>query len=191
LLSTCNLAAGPLVAVAAGIYLITDIASVQHASILWFPSKTKYLRFIFLEFGVLCLLLPYKLRDGIEPYNFATAIVVLLVLPFFRFGVAGHDLTMRGSIPALAVIMFAVVDGWARPLRILRPNILVTVVLLIGTVTPASEIARALLWPRWEPRLDRSVYDATGGNAPSYMAKLTPDSLIGHLLRQPTIAITP
>ena len=152
------------------------------------PQVLIYFTFLLLEFLVLCYLLVRNFKDGIEPLYFAMAVAVLFALPLFKFG-PDNDLVMRGSIPALAAVMFAVVDGWARPVRLLKPNVLVTLVLLIGAVTPTSEIARALLWPNWQPRLDRSVYDVTRGASPNYLAELRPGSLAAMVLRQPQSAI--
>ncbi len=193
LFSACNLIAGPPVAAATAIYMTiaaNTIGSADVSALSLLPQAFIYLTFLLLEFLILCYLLVRDLRDGIDPLYFATAVVVLIVLPLFRFG-PGNDIVMRGSIPALAAVMFAAADGWARPARILKPNVLVTLVLLIGALTPASEIARAILWPNWQPRLARSVYDVTGGASPNYLAELRPGSLAAALLRAPTVAAGP
>ena len=193
LLSAPNLLAGPVVAAGAAIYVTIaakSIAGHDFGPLPWWPQAVIYCQFVLIEFLALCLLLARDLKDGIEPFYFGTAVAVLLVLPLFKFG-PNNDLVMRASIPALAAVMFAVVDGWARPVRILAPNALVTILLAIGALTPASEIARALFWPNWEPRLDRSVDDATGGSSPNYLAELKPGSLAATLLRAPVIATGP
>jgi hypothetical protein len=149
-----------------------------------------YFTFILIEFAVLCYLLVRNFKDGIEPLFFGVAVAVLMVLPLFKYG-PNNDLVMRGSIPALAAVMFAVVDGWARPVRLLKPNVLLTIVLLIGADTAVSEIARALLWPNWEPRLNRSLYDEAGAGSTNYLAQLRPGSLAAMVLRQPEPPATP
>jgi hypothetical protein len=190
LFSICNLVAGPLVAGGSAIYLTIATGSIPSGNgpaVPWQAWIFIYLTFLLVEFLLLSYLLVRDFRDGIEPLYFGVAIAVLILLPNFSFG-PGNDIVMRGSIPALAAVMFAVVDGWARPARLLRPNFLLTLLLLIGAVTPASEIARALLWPRWEPRLDRSVYEAAGGASANYLAVLEPCSLAARLLRAPVVA---
>jgi hypothetical protein len=193
LFSVCNLAAGPLVAAGTVIYVTIAAATIAGPGpgpLPLLPQVLIYFTFLLLEFLVLCYLLVRDFKDGIEPLFFGVAVAVLIVLPLFRYG-SNNDLVMRSSIPALAAVMFAVVDGWARPVRLLKPNTLLTIVLLIGAVTPVSEIARALLWPRWQPRLDRSVYDETGGGSPNYLAELKLDSLAAMVLRQPEPPATP
>jgi len=193
LFSVCNLVAGPLVAAGTVVYVTIAAATIPGPNLgplPLLPQVMIYFTFILIEFAVLCYLLVRNFRDGIEPLFFGVAVVVLLVLPLFKYG-PNNDLVMRGSIPALAAVMFAVVDGWARPARLLKPNFLLTIVLLIGADTPVSEIARALLWPNWEARLDRSVYDATAGASPNYLAELRPGSLAAMVLRQPEPPATP
>jgi hypothetical protein len=193
LFSVCNLAAGPLVAVGTVVYVTIAAATIPGpnlAPLPLLPQVMVYFSFILIEFAVLCYLLIRDFKDGIEPLFFGVAVVVLMVLPLFKYG-PNNDLVMRGSIPALAAVMFAVVDGWARPARFLKPSALLTIVLLIGTDTPVSEITRALLWPNWEPRLDRSLYDETRGASPNYLAELRPGSLAAMVLRQPEPPVTP
>ncbi len=90
------------------------IAGPDLGSLPLLPQAIIYLAFILIEFLVLCYLLVRNFKDGIEPLFFGVAVAVLLVLPLFKFG-PNNDLVMRSSIPALAAVMFAVVDGWARP----------------------------------------------------------------------------
>jgi hypothetical protein len=187
LFSVCNLVAGPLVAAGTVVYVTIAAATIPGPNLgplPLLPQVMIYFTFILIEFAVLCYLLFRNFKDGIEPLFFGVAVAVLMALPLFKYG-PNNDLVMRGSIPALAAVMFAVVDGWARPARFLKPNVLLTVVLAIGAVTPISEIARALLWPNWQPRLDRSVYDVTAGASPNYLAELRPGSLAATVLRQP------
>jgi len=196
LFSICNLVAAPLVGAGAALYVTIGAGTIAAPGVGMIPSVPLlpqaliYFAFILIEFAILCYLLVRDSKNGIEPLFFGVAVAVLIVLPLFKYG-PNNDLVMRSSIPALAAVMFAVVDGWARPARLLKPNALLTIVLLIGAVTPVSEIARALLWPNWEPRLDRSVYDATGGASTNYLAELKPGSLAAMVLRQPEPPATP
>jgi hypothetical protein len=141
--------------------------------------------FVLVEFLVLALALMRAHREGIDPLFFGVAILVLLLLPMFRFGPV-NDLSTRGSAPALIVLMFAVIDGWARPLKLWGRGVLVTGILLIGALTPMSEIIRAVSWTPWQLDLQRSLYEATrDGQAPNYFTDLRPGSLLARMLRPP------
>jgi len=185
LLSVCNLVAAPLIALVAALYL-TAAAGTIHAAgadpYSWLDKAVLYAKFIPAEFLLLALALLRAHRDGIQPLFFAVAVAVLLLLPFFHFG-PNNDLSLYASIPALAAIMFAVVDGWARPLRIGGPGILVTVILVLGALAPLSELYRSASWPSWKPDLQRSVVDASGGQSPNYLLRLDPDMSLMRLLR--------
>jgi hypothetical protein len=149
----------------------------------WPAKLVIYSRFVLFEFLALAAALWYFHRAGTDPLFFGLAVILLLVLPWFHFGPA-NDLVMRASIPALAVLMFAAVDGWARPLALNGRGLLVTLLLAIGAITPASEIARALLLPAWKPDLNRSVFEVTRGG-PNYIATIAPGSVLARLLRAP------
>lgn len=77
------------------------------------------------------------------------AVLSLLIIPFFKVG-ASIDFCMRASVPALFVL--SVLAGFAvskyiRERRII-PLAAIILVLLIGSVTPAHEIARTFLATR-------------------------------------------
>lgn len=144
----------------------------------------EYAELVPADFLLLTLALLRARRDAIEPLFFAVAVVLLLLLPFFPFG-PNNDLSLYGSIPALAAIMFATIDGWARPVRIGGSGVVVTAILLLGALTPLSQIYRAVSWPTWKPNLHRSVVDAAGGASPNYLASLNDNALLMRLLRGP------
>ena len=86
--------------------------------------------------------------------------------------------------------MFVVLDGWARPIRVGSQGILVTVILIIGALSPASEFARAALWPTWKPDLQHSLFEvshdeASHDQSPNYLANLPPGSLLARVLQTP------
>ncbi len=189
LFSACNLIAAPLVGLPVAIY-ITAASGTIHA--VGTPAEAGlagyakiYLLFVLIEFLILALALLRAHREGIDPPFFWLAVVVLLLLPLYRFGPVS-DLATRASAPALMVLMFAAADGWARPLRLGGRGLLVTAVLLIGALTPLSEIGRALLWPPWQLDLQRTVWEeSAGGHSPNYLAEMPADSLLARLLREP------
>ena len=120
LFSVCNLVAGPLVVAGTVVYVTIAAATINGPNyggeIPLLPQVVIYFAFLLVEFAVLCYLLVRNFNDGIDPLFFGAAVAVLIVLPLFKYG-PNNDLVMRSSIPALAAVMFAVVDGWARPVR--------------------------------------------------------------------------
>lgn len=187
LLSPCNLLAAPAVAAASALYL-TAAAGTIGSAIALPPGPgallSVYGPFVLAEFGALALALLWSRPGGIDPPFFALALLTLLALPWFHFG-PNNDLVNRGAIPALAVLMFAVVDGWARPPAVGGRGLLVGAMLLIGAAMPAARIAETILRPAWTPDLQRSLYEVTGGRSPNYLALLPPDSPLAALLRRP------
>jgi len=190
LLSICNLLAAPLVGLAAALYLTVAAATIHSVyagggdAYTLSEKAVEYAELVPADFLLLALALLRAHRDGIEPLFFAIAVALLLVLPFFQFG-PNNDLSLYGSIPALAAIMFAAIDGWARPVRIGGSGIVVTAILVLGALDPLSQIHRAASWPTWKPNLQRSVVDAAGGSSPNYLASLNDDALLMRLLRGP------
>ena len=132
-------------------YITMDTQSIERGWVIdLFPNLGLfgfyYGLFCMLEFGILALLL---LRLRALDLRVALSVLVLLALPFCRFGGA-NDLVMRCSIPALLVLALAAV----RPLSASasdRPvaRVLLGLVLTIGALGAMQEPARALLKPRW------------------------------------------
>ncbi|WP_342116723.1 hypothetical protein [Pseudoduganella sp. OTU4001] len=81
------------------------------------------------------------MRGGERPALLVIGLLELVVLPWMSYG-PGNDLLMRGSIPALTILMLCTIDAWhtALPLR----RTIITLLLLVGSVTPLLEIQRAL-----------------------------------------------
>jgi hypothetical protein len=192
LFSACNLIAAPALIAASGLYLVlgaSTIAAAPAEGNALLPTPTAeffqlYASYMLFEFGALCLALVFAYRGSIEPLFFAIAIASLLVLPWFHFG-PNNDLVTRSSIPALTVILFTTIDGWARPVRPGGRAVFVTLFLLLGAVIPIARIAQVLTTPAWKPDTQQSVYDITAGGSSNYLATLRPDSALGHLLKMP------
>lgn len=180
----------PAVAVAAviGAYLALGAGTIQHSVEVFDHGNLGaalllQLRFFLIEAGLLGGIL-LVLRPDIDVM---IAIFILAVLPFFSFGPA-NDLVMRVSIPALTVLAISVVrtlcDTPATPFR-KSGKVVLVVLLLIGAVTPADEIARAVLFPRWPVDANSSLVAADCGGRPAhYVAKLQ-GQLIVKALRDP------
>jgi hypothetical protein len=192
LFSACNLIAAPAVALASGLYLTLGAGTItetgaQTSALLPAPTAgflPVYACYMLFEFGALCLALVFACRGVIEPLFFAIAIASLLILPWFHFG-PNNDLVTRGSIPALTVILFTAIDGWARPVRLGGRAIFITIFLLLGAVIPVARMAQVLSTPAWKPDTQQSVYEITAGGSANYLAVLRPDTVLGHLLKAP------
>ncbi|MCC6211775.1 MAG: hypothetical protein IT513_12100 [Burkholderiales bacterium] len=136
-------------------------------------SAAKYVRFAFLEFGLLCLALFALLRHsrGI----LAVAFLTLAALPLTNLG-PSNDIVMRASIPSLAflaILCFRALEDTADPPAHRAARVLLIAMLTLGAVTPAYEFWRALLRPRWSPAPERTLLDVTGGQMPAnYIGRL-------------------
>jgi hypothetical protein len=152
-----------------GAYLSMDLgripASYQMDDRYFSFFVERYPLFVLVEFGVLMLLLWKSNRGPI----FIMSAVVLLVLPFVRFG-PGNDLPMRGSIPALAFLCIAAIDYLQRASKESLVKVLALyAVLLLGAVTPFHEFYRAMTFPRWKPSAIFSVMDFGPVPPPHYV----------------------
>lgn len=126
--------------------------------------------FVLLEFAILNLAVWNIRRDALV----AVAGLTLLVLPIGSYG-PGNDLVMRGSIPALMVLCLAAADvlSQTRWSEWRRPAVLVMVFCLaVGSMTAVHEFSRAVLFPRWQPSLDRNLVEAAQGLPPHYVGRL-------------------
>jgi hypothetical protein len=128
------------------------------------------------------------LRFGLDTLVLVMAMLVLI--PLFHIG-AGNDFAMRVSIAPLAVLVALLASGLtADEARISRPTgIAIAVLLSLGAVTGAAEVARALrLAPAPPPQCslpgawvrqsgwiaDISTYLARAGAMPSWLRRDTP-----------------
>ncbi len=145
-----------------------DVPAEFLTSAAWFQFfLPRYFLFVILEFGILAVLL-WKWRDG--PL-FGVSIVMLLILPFIRVG-AGNDLVMRASITPLAFLSFTIVEGIQRAGRRDAVRLaLVSIVLLIGAVTPFHEFYRVATFPNWKPSATRAAIECQPVPAPHYFAR--------------------
>jgi hypothetical protein len=108
--------------------------------------------------------------------NFVPLLVslILLLLPLGQVG-ASTDLTMRASIPALAILSVLIAEIILRdPIdmqeRLMRA--LVVAALLIGSLTPLTEIMHAVTRPR-QPLSSCSYFGVVPAGAPTYVAPLS------------------
>jgi hypothetical protein len=102
----------------------------------------KYLLFCLLEFGVFAFFIfthIHNLNKDNKILCIAT-IVALLLIPFYRFG-HYNDLAMRASIPSLLILQIVLLKLWNFYSG--QFKIALVIVLILGTVTPLSEIARS------------------------------------------------
>jgi hypothetical protein len=170
---------------AIGCYLVLDSAGIRSGSTLGVVKSFDgfmmlYVKFVLLEFGLLAFAIWLIRRDLL----IAAAVAVLLALPFYMFG-PGNDLVMRGSIPALMILCLAAVDAlvqvkWSEQTKLVMPLL---VCLSFGSITAVHEVARALLFSRWSPALQRNLVEASRGTPAHYVARLSP--LLARVMRPP------
>jgi len=140
------------------------IASGNNADVRWVGEDfvPRYIEFVLFEFaGFALLLIVRNLRDAL----LWAAIVVLLALPFYRFG-PYNDLAMRASIPALTLLAIRLGTWLSTPIATTkdpRSRSLAIVLLLVGAVTPFMEVARVFIQPRWDMNVTSPVIDVTRG----------------------------
>ena len=162
-------------ALVSAIYLVMDSSRIPlGAGELGLPFAVHarlYLAFVFMQFGLLWLLLLRLRKDSL----LINAGLFLFILPLFHMG-ASNDLVMRASIPALFIVCLAAIErlgniNWQNQQQ--KPlGVVLVLMLLIGVITPMHEIARALLYPRWHTPINASVFVETSG-APHYFAQMT------------------
>jgi hypothetical protein len=130
----------------------------------------RYPIFVVLEFGALSALLWKSNRGPV----LALSVIVLLGLPFMRFG-ANNDSTMRVSIPALAFICIATLDFLrSATMQSRGRTIAICSLLLLGAVTPFHEFYRAVSFPHWKPSPSLTVMDFWPYPEPSYVCRYKP-----------------
>ena len=142
----------------------------------------RYIEFVVLEFAGFAALLLFRFRR--DPLLLG-AVVVLLLLPLYRFGPA-NDLAMRASIPALALLAIRLGEWLSQPRDGLSDRQLrwVAIALLaIGAVTPLMEVARLFIEPRWDMDTQHDLIEVSRGWAPHYLTPIEqpwPDRFLRH-----------
>jgi hypothetical protein len=140
---TATIAHGVLEFDAAFVILYALFASAQFLSLLYIRSRSDFVPKEFVALVTFCMLL-------------------LVVLPFFRFGPA-NDLVMRGSIGALVVVAFVFAEVVLRAKTVDRRAWWLGVGLLAaGSPSAALEVGRALAL-RPYPASDCSLIQASRG----------------------------
>jgi hypothetical protein len=147
-------------------------------------SLLRQLQFFVWEAGLIGLAVAL-IRPSIELFM---AMAVLAVLPAVYLG-PNNDLVMRASIPALTVLAIsafkALLDERPQP-KVLRKKVFLAVLLLVGAMTPISEISRAMIFPVWPINYTATLIGANcGGFPPHYVAELGGENVM-HVLRQPS-----
>lgn len=186
ILSIPAVAPGLAVFLTNAIYLTLDTAGIPSGlAVELTPARSAWVivygAFILLEFGVLSLLLLLIRRDSL----ILCAAATLILLPLYSFG-PSNDLVMRASIPALSILAIAsaksLAEGdWSRHKQVLLS---ISVVLIIGAVTPFNEFARVFVFPGWQPNRASTLIEATHSLPPHYVGKLN-RPILAWALRQP------
>jgi hypothetical protein len=132
---------------------------------------------LFILVEVAPFLVAMRLSRQAQRFGPACAIIVTLILLLAPFGKIGSapDFMMRASIPALAILSVIIADLIIRRARDgdgrLARRIALTA-LLIASVTPLTEVIRALRFPP-SPDLACSYMGVVPGGAPTYVARMT------------------
>lgn len=125
-----------------------------------------YLLFVIIEFGIYVRLTFSKYCKN---KMYLTSIILLLLIPMYHISDA-NDFCMRASLPALFILMIFVIQGISFDKKI--NSILIIIVLLIGSVTPVSEIYRSVVRTHtWEHYL-MDGYTTVSYNEDEYMNQL-------------------
>lgn len=144
LFSFQNIVGGGIIGLISYAYLSAN-NSGRHFSLL-FPTEVVlflFAFFIFFEAGIYLLCI---VKDQKKNALFWLTAILLLICPWIRIGDA-YDFAMRGSIPALFLLMLLVVDTMNRFLkrRNIKAIMVLIVVLTVGAVTPSLEISRSVI----------------------------------------------
>lgn len=144
-----------------------------------------YLAFAAMEFGILSLLLYARLRKGRKLLLLST--VVLLALPFLRFG-PSNDLLLRASTPPLIVLLYLTLNDLTHWLDDKKASFpwLVAAVLLIGGATPFNEIWRARMWPIGAADYQHTLVEKIRHMPHHYIGRLRDSDLIW-VLKPPAV----
>lgn len=161
-------------------------ASAAH-SWSWIDTAIAYIQFAAFEFGILAMLLrPGNLQSR---QALALAVTILLILPVIRIG-PSNDLMLRASTPCLIMLLVFSLMELDRPaIELVRSwrTVTLIIVLATGAITPAFEVARALLRTPLPPNYGQTLVEAQGGYlAPHYLAKLD-QRWLGMIFRTPAL----
>jgi hypothetical protein len=143
----------------------------------------RQLQFFLLEAGVIGFMV-LALRWS---WEVVLALVVLLVLPTISFG-PSNDLTMRASIPSLAVLAIAVSGALTSPVAgatDARKKLVLACMFCIGAVTPVQEMARAILLPAFPINMTATLIGAACGQYPAHYTARLKGQFVSRLLRAP------
>jgi len=152
-LSLANLLAAPAVGGVVAAYATIAAGTVRHVPV-WADLTGAALALVigtFLLLEAVPVIGALWLAQGRLRLDQGVAAALLLTLPFYNVG-PSSDLSMRASIPALALLALSIVDVVATlPRSRLGRALPLIAILLVGAATPLTEIARALSEPRWPP----------------------------------------
>jgi hypothetical protein len=138
------------------IYLVQGDGTVVHGFLVNTPNFWNiYFSFICIEFIPYAVLIVAMRPMTIREPTFLLIIISLLLIPFYKIG-ESNDFAMRASIPALALLAahFSVilVESHAAGNQLVWTR-LATLILIIGSITGAMEVRRALIR---SPQRDRT-----------------------------------
>ena len=122
-----------------GLYFTMNQAGALRSIVSYEPLN--YATFFLLEAGILGLWLYTRQRSNL----LLLSICVLFLVPFVKIGL-NSDFSMRASIPALFILMALTIKFLFDTKYSLASKLPIAIFLLIGSVTPALEMARSLFF---------------------------------------------
>lgn len=138
-------------------------------------SVMEFMIFTLLEWALLAWVVGRKIRPR---WVFVVAVIELLLFPFFHFG-PGNDLVMRGSIPALTLLMLVVIEFLlVRGHFFIQRRRVVVLMLMVGLVTPLNEFYRNTFFHRVDYMSQGRHFVEISGTPWHYVARFDP----GHWL---------
>jgi hypothetical protein len=162
-----------------------NLAPVEPQSLEFLTSG--WLTFIFFAVFEWGLFYALARRMGCNSPLLTLACIELLALPLLHFG-PGNDIVMRGGIPAITIVMFAVLSSFERQpdapdARHHRALVALSACLVLGAVTPLLEIQRAFM-PSHIRSSEGENFIAVNG-APWHYVGTLDSPLISLVLRTP------
>lgn len=170
-------------------YLLMDFGRIPGTRWMTVPDSlnlaANYILFVMVEFGLLAILIWRMVPKSV----LTLAFIMLLILPLAGHLGPGNDLVMRASIPALLVLCVAVLSV-TRDCRFQDDParfVFITLILLLGAITPIHEFYRALHQSAWvfDPNRGLTELRRPGEDYPAhYVARLN-DTAISRKLYRP------
>lgn len=147
-------------------------------------SVMEFMIFTLLEWALLAWVVGRKIKLR---WVFIVAVIELLLFPFFHFG-PGNDLVMRGSIPALTVLMLVVIEFLlVRGDFFIQRRRIVVLMMMVGLVTPLNEFYRNTFFRRVDYMSQGHNFVEISGTPWHYVARFDPSHWLWRWMAPPAM----